>query len=89
MATLQNDIEKIIKDNVAQMAGKQQRNSLHIAHHYHDLLEELYNKDPDAIIFVNHFGHVEYHNPSFSKMMMLDKYDKAFSALNISIKWLI
>ncbi len=79
MATLQNDIEKIIKDNVAQMAGKQQRNSLHIAHQYHELLEELYDKDPDAFIFVNHFGHVEYHNPSFSKMMMLDKYDKAFS----------
>lgn len=79
MATLQNDIEKIIKYNVTQMAGKQHRNSLHIAHQYHELLEELYIKDPDAIVFVNHFGHVEYHNPAFSKMMMLDKYDKAFS----------
>lgn len=79
MAALQNDIEKIIKAHVAQMAGKQQRRSLHIAHQYQELLVELYDKDPDAVVFVNHFGHIEYHNTAFSKMMMLDKYEKTFN----------
>lgn len=62
------------------MAGQhQQKRSLHIAHQYHDLLGELYDNDLDATVFVNHFGHIEYHNTAFSKIMMLDKHDKAFN----------
>lgn len=79
MATLQNDIEKIIQNNIHKMAGqKLQKRSLHIAHQYNELLGELYDNDLDAVAFINHFGHIEYRNNAFIKMMMLDKHDKSF-----------
>jgi len=80
MPTLQNDIEKIIQKNIHLMAGqKLQKRSLHIAHQHHELLGELYDNDQDAVVFINHFGHIEYRNSSFAKMMMLDKPNNSFN----------
>lgn len=80
MSELQTDIERIIKNHINQLTGlRQQKKSLHISHQYHDLLGELYNTDTDGIAFLNHFGHLEYHNVAFSKFLMLDKYDKSFN----------
>lgn len=86
MADLQQNVEQIIKNHIEYLTSSRgQKKSSHMNHQYHTLLEELYEQDLDGIIFVNHFGHIEYMNTSFSKYFMLDKYDKSFSnILNIN-----
>lgn len=80
MSSLKNDIEKIIGQQITDMAGqRQQRRTVHISHQYREFLEELYDRDSDGLVFVNHFGHIEYHNDAFAKIMMLDKHKKPFT----------
>ena len=80
MATLQKRIEDIVKDNIELMSGqRQQRRSLHIGHINLDLLDSLYGEDEDCIAFINHFGHIEYQNRSFQKMVMADRNAQAFN----------
>lgn len=80
MTSLKNDIEKIISQEISTMTGqRQQKRSIRINHQFREMLEELYDHDPDPIVFVNHFGHIEYLNHALSRMMMLDKYDKPFT----------
>lgn len=82
MSDFQKDIEQIIKNNINAMTGsRQQKRSLHITHQHLELVDELYGSDQDAIVFINHFGHIEYHNRAFSKMMMLDRHSQSFSSI--------
>ncbi len=74
MSTFQKSIEKIIKDNIRSLSGaSKQKRSLHLTHQTIEMFNELYNKEPDAIAFLNHFGHIEYSNKSFSRLLMMDK----------------
>jgi len=80
MSELQNKVEQIIKNHITYLTtSPNHKKSSHMERHYHTLLGELYNQDEHGIIFVNHFGHIEYMNPAFSNYFMLDKYDQSFN----------
>lgn len=86
MSDFQNNVEQIIKNHIEYLTNSRgQKRSAHMSNQYHALLQELYDQDLDGIIFVNHFGHIEYMNNSFARFFMLDKYEKTFNnILNIS-----
>ncbi len=86
MSALQKNVEEIIKNHIEYLTSSRgQKKSTHVSHQYRSLLEELYEHDKNGIIFVNHFGHIEYMNTSFSRFFMLDKHDKVFkNILNIN-----
>lgn len=80
MSELQNKVEQIIKNHIAYLtASPNHKQSTHMEQHYHTLLGELYDGDDNGIIFVNHFGHIEYMNHAFSNYFMLDKYNQDFN----------
>lgn len=86
MTEFQQNVEQTIKNHIEYLTSSRgQKKSTHMSHQYHTLLQELYDQDTDGVIFVNHFGHIEYMNNAFSKFFMLDKYEKTFTnILNIS-----
>ncbi|MDF1615946.1 GGDEF domain-containing protein [Petrocella sp. FN5] len=86
MSDLQNSVELLIKSHIDVLTNNQkEKNSNHISHQDFTLIEELYEHDEKGIVLINHFGHIEYRNKKFSKLFMLDKYEKAFSnLLNLS-----
>lgn len=86
MSDLQNSVELLIKNHIDVLTSNQkEKNSNHISHQDFTLIEELYEHDEMGIVLINHFGHIEYRNDKFSKLFMLDKYEKTFSnLLNLS-----
>lgn len=86
MSDFQQNVEQIIKNHIEYLtSSRDQKKSNHMSHQYYTLLQELYDQETNGVIFVNHFGHIEYMNNSFFKFFMLDKYDKTFNnILNIN-----
>ena len=86
MSDLQNNVELLIKRHIDVLTSTQkEKYSNHISHQDFTLIEELFAHDEKGIVLINHFGHIEYRNFTFSKLFMLDKYEKTFSnLLNLS-----
>jgi diguanylate cyclase (GGDEF)-like protein len=86
MSDLQNSVELLIKSHIDVLTSNQkEKSSSHISHQDFTLIEELYANDEKGIVLINHFGHIEYRNYTFSKLFMLDKYEKTFTnLLNLS-----
>lgn len=86
MSDLQKNVEQIIKNHIDYLTNSRgQKKSMHMSHQIRTMLEELFDNDRNGVIFVNHFGHIEYMNTSFSRYFMLDKSEKTFTnILNIN-----
>jgi len=86
MSDLQNSVELLIKSHIDVLTSNQkEKRSNHISHQDFTLIEELYEHEEKGVVLINHFGHIEYQNGKFSKLFMLDKYEKTFTnLLNLS-----